>query len=119
MTLALVDNATVAPSLKSPLTHRRRKSSAAKSTGSVSQEDADGDDVDDFGDFGDDFDEFEEGDEDADFGDFDDGFQTAEAEGPAPMPVPQPQVAIPSFVCLGPSLGSRIFMLTIFSISQY
>ncbi|KAI0851521.1 hypothetical protein F5Y00DRAFT_229991 [Daldinia vernicosa] len=94
------DNATVAPSLKSPSTHRRRKSSAAKSTGSVSQEDADGDDVDDFGDFGDDFDEFEEGDEDADFGDFDDGFQTAEAEGPAPIPVPQPQAAIPSFPIL-------------------
>ncbi|KAI1808374.1 hypothetical protein F4811DRAFT_502349 [Daldinia bambusicola] len=95
------DNAAVAPSLKSPLTHRRRKSSAAKSTGSFDQEDVNGDDVDDFGDdFGDDFDEFEEGDEDADFGDFDDGFQAAEAEAPVATPVPQPQASIPSFPIL-------------------
>ncbi|KAI1482797.1 hypothetical protein F4774DRAFT_369139 [Daldinia eschscholtzii] len=91
------DNAAVAPSLKSPVTHRRRKSSATKSTGSFDQEDVDGDGADDFGD---DFDEFEEGDEDADFGDFDDGFQTAEAEAPVAISVPQPQVSIPSFPIL-------------------
>ncbi|KAI1383300.1 uncharacterized protein F4822DRAFT_434420 [Hypoxylon trugodes] len=91
------DNANVAPSLKSPTRHRRRKSSAAKSTGSFGQGNVDDKDEDDFGD---DFDDFEEGDEDADFGDFDDGFQTTEAEAEAPMPASQPQVSIPSFPIL-------------------
>lgn len=117
---ALVDDATITPSLKSPTKHRRRKSSAAKSTGSFGgQGTVDNDDDDD--DFGDDFDDFEEGDEDADFGDFDDGFQAAEAEASASMPALQPQVSIPSFVCLGPSLDSHIIMLTHLSspTSQY
>ncbi|OTB08742.1 hypothetical protein M426DRAFT_7465 [Hypoxylon sp. CI-4A] len=92
------DDAAVAPALKSPSkTHRRRKSSAAKSTASYGPGNAEENDDDDFGD---DFDDFEEGDEDADFGDFDDGFQTAEAEAPAPIPTSQPQVAIPSFPIL-------------------
>ncbi|KAI0012099.1 hypothetical protein F4779DRAFT_569374 [Xylariaceae sp. FL0662B] len=79
---------------KEATAHRRRKSSAAKSAGSLSKGDADDDD------FGDDFDEFEEGGEDADFGDFDDGFQRAEAEGQASMPPPQPQPSVPSFPIL-------------------
>lgn len=112
---ALVDDTTVNQSLKSPIRHRRRKSSTAKSAGSFGQGDADNNDDDDFGD---DFDEFEEGDEDADFGDFDDGFQTAEAEVSASMPAPQPQISIPSFVRLGPSLGSHTLMLTSFPISH-
>ncbi|OTA96874.1 hypothetical protein M434DRAFT_345431 [Hypoxylon sp. CO27-5] len=91
------DDTTVNQSLKSPIRHRWRKSSAAKSAGSFGQGDADNNDDDDFGD---DFDEFEEGDEDADFGDFDDGFQTAEAEVSASMPAPQPQISIPSFPLL-------------------
>ncbi|KAI1107846.1 hypothetical protein F4804DRAFT_2539 [Jackrogersella minutella] len=91
------DDATANQSLKSPMKHRRRKSSAAKSIGSYGQGSVDNDDDDDFGD---DFDEFEEGDEDADFGDFDDGFQTTEADGPASMPALQPQVSIPSFPIL-------------------
>ncbi|KAI1454384.1 hypothetical protein F4805DRAFT_324804 [Annulohypoxylon moriforme] len=92
------DDATMTASLKSPTKHRRRKSSAAKSTGSFGgQGTVDNDDDDDFGD---DFDDFEEGDEDADFGDFDDGFQAAEAEASANMPALQPQVSIPSFPIL-------------------
>lgn len=116
---ALVDHAAVAPSLKSPVPHRRRKSSAAKPAGGFGGGGGNADDNDD-DDFGDDFDDFEEGDEDADFGDFDDGFQAAEeAAASPPMHAPQPQVPIPSFVCLGPTLGSRINMLTILSTSQY
>ncbi|KAI1382282.1 hypothetical protein F4677DRAFT_401486 [Hypoxylon crocopeplum] len=91
------DNNPISPSLKSPSIHRRRKSSAAKSTGSFGEGDPSNNDDDEFGD---DFDDFEEGDEDADFGDFDDGFQAAEAEPPTPMPAPQPQVSIPSFPIL-------------------
>ncbi|KAI1083148.1 hypothetical protein F5B20DRAFT_528755 [Whalleya microplaca] len=83
------DDLPATPTLNSPLAHRRRKSSAAKSAGSHSK----GNDDDDFGD---DFDEFEEGDEDADFGEFDDGFQGAEVEAQTP----QPQLSIPSFPIL-------------------
>ncbi|KAI0176382.1 hypothetical protein GGR52DRAFT_571346 [Hypoxylon sp. FL1284] len=91
------DHAAVAPSLKSPVPHRRRKSSAAKPPGGLGGGgDADGNDDDDFGD---DFDDFEEGDEDADFGDFDDGFQAAEAAPSVAVPA-QPQVSVPSFPIL-------------------
>lgn len=90
--------------LKSPSTHRRRKSSAARSIASVRDEETNDNDDD----FGDDFDEFEEGDEDADFGDFDDGFQQAEAPSTAQPLTGGPQVSIPSFVCLVPFLGSLI-----------
>ncbi|KAI4868583.1 hypothetical protein F4820DRAFT_409826 [Hypoxylon rubiginosum] len=94
------DHAAVAPSLKSPVPHRRRKSSAAKPAGGFGGGGGNADDNDD-DDFGDDFDDFEEGDEDADFGDFDDGFQAAEeAAASPPMHAPQPQVPIPSFPIL-------------------
>ncbi|KAI5917797.1 hypothetical protein F4810DRAFT_695004 [Camillea tinctor] len=84
------------PALKSPISHQRRRSSAARSINSDHGGPGDNDD-----DFGDDFDDFEEGNEDADFGDFDDGFQQAEAADPvAPPPVSQPQVSIPSFPIL-------------------
>ncbi|KAI1497374.1 hypothetical protein F5X99DRAFT_421420 [Biscogniauxia marginata] len=89
------DDAPVPPALKSPVTHHRRKSSAAKSINIGEGDTGDNDD-----DFGDDFDEFEEGDEDADFGDFDDGFQQAEADLSAPPSAGQPQVSIPSFPIL-------------------
>lgn len=93
--------------LKSPSTHRRRKSSVAKSITSLRDEETNDDDED----FGDDFDEFEEGDEDADFGEFDDGFQQAEAPTTAQSLTTQPQVSIPSFVCLVPSLDSIITVI--------
>ncbi|KAI1638564.1 hypothetical protein F4809DRAFT_599653 [Biscogniauxia mediterranea] len=89
------DDTPVPPALKSPTTHQRRKSSAAKSIHSDQGGAGDNDD-----DFGDDFDDFEEGDEDADFGDFDDGFQQAEADPVATPPASQPQVSIPSFPIL-------------------
>ncbi|KAI0125717.1 hypothetical protein BJ170DRAFT_632202 [Xylariales sp. AK1849] len=93
------DDAPSSPALKSPLKHRRRKSSAAKSINGFGEQEVDGNDEDD--DFGDDFDEFEEGDEDADFGEFDDGFEEAEADTPASPPVAAPPpVSVPSFPVL-------------------
>ncbi|KAI2629645.1 hypothetical protein GGR54DRAFT_585914 [Hypoxylon sp. NC1633] len=91
------DDMAVAPSLKSPVTHRRRKSSAARSTAGFGLGGPNNNNDDDFGD---DFDDFEEGDEDADFGDFGDGFQAAEDEAEAPITAPQPQVSTPSFPLL-------------------
>ncbi|RYC56036.1 hypothetical protein CHU98_g10169 [Xylaria longipes] len=90
------DDTAVNQALKSPSTHRRRKSSAARSIASLRDEDT----IDNDDDFGDDFDEFEEGDEEADFGDFDDGFQQAEAPSIAQPVANRPQVSIPSFVYL-------------------
>ncbi|KAI1157082.1 hypothetical protein F4825DRAFT_445770 [Nemania diffusa] len=90
------DDTAVNQALKSPSTHRRRKSSVAKSITSLRDEETNDDDED----FGDDFDEFEEGDEDADFGEFDDGFQQAEAPTTAQSLTTQPQVSIPSFPIL-------------------
>ncbi|KAI0400545.1 hypothetical protein F4802DRAFT_584604 [Xylaria palmicola] len=90
------DDTAVNQTLKSPSTHRRRKSSAARSIASLRDEEANDNDDD----FGDDFDEFEEGDEDADFGDFDDGFQQAEAPTTAQSLASRPQVSIPSFPIL-------------------
>ncbi|KAJ2977471.1 hypothetical protein NUW58_g7803 [Xylaria curta] len=89
------DDTVVTQALKSPSTHRRRKSSA-RSIASLRDEETDNDHED----FGDDFDEFEEGDEDADFGDFDDGFQQAEAPVVAQSPTSRPQASIPSFPIL-------------------
>ncbi|KAI1844379.1 hypothetical protein JX266_009473 [Neoarthrinium moseri] len=96
------DAAPISPALKSPMKHRRRKSSAARSTGGFDEQGADDDGQDDDDDFGDDFDDFEEGDEDADFGDFDDGFQEAEADTaapPGPVAAPPP-ASTPSFPIL-------------------
>ncbi|KAI0553536.1 hypothetical protein F4679DRAFT_423352 [Xylaria curta] len=92
------DDTAVNQALKSPsATHRRRKSSAARSVASLRDEETNDNDDD----FGDDFDEFEEGDEDADFGDFDDGFQQAEEASTAAQPMTsRPQVSIPSFPIL-------------------
>ncbi|KAI0184600.1 hypothetical protein EV127DRAFT_443746 [Xylaria flabelliformis] len=86
------DDTAVNQALKSPSTHRRRKSSATRSIASLrGEETIDNDD---------DFDEFEEGDEDADFGDFDDGFQQAEEPSTAQPMTSRPQVSIPSFPIL-------------------
>ncbi|KAI1736933.1 hypothetical protein F4680DRAFT_430622 [Xylaria scruposa] len=92
------DDTAVNQALKSPsTTHRRRKSSAARSIASLRDEETNDNDDD----FGDDFDEFEEGDEDADFGDFDDGFQQAEEPSSTAQPMTsRPQVSIPSFPIL-------------------
>ncbi|KAI1428293.1 hypothetical protein F5Y12DRAFT_732983 [Xylaria sp. FL1777] len=90
------DDTAVNQVLKHPSTHRRRKSSAAKSITSLRGEETN--DTDD--DFGDDFDEFEEGGEDADFGDFDDGFQQADELTAAQSVINQPQISIPSFPIL-------------------
>jgi hypothetical protein len=78
-----------------PVSHTRRKSSAAARKGDTAATD-DYDEAEDGseGGFGDDFDDFEEGEEDAEFGDFDDGFQEA---APAPPP-PQFIPVIPAFV---------------------
>ncbi|KAI1300297.1 hypothetical protein F5Y03DRAFT_364524 [Xylaria venustula] len=90
------DDTAVNQLLKSPSTHRRRKSLAAGSVTSLPDEEANT--IDD--DFGDDFDEFEEGGEDADFGDFDDGFQQADERESAQSQPSQPQASIPSFPIL-------------------
>ncbi|KAI0101587.1 hypothetical protein GGR51DRAFT_529466 [Nemania sp. FL0031] len=90
------DDTAVNQALKSPSTHRRRKSSAARSITSLRDNETNDDDDD----FGDDFDDFEEGDEDADFGEFDDGFQQAETPATTQSLANQPQVSIPSFPIL-------------------
>ncbi|KAI1200580.1 hypothetical protein F5X97DRAFT_293123 [Nemania serpens] len=93
------DDTAVNQPLKSPSTHKRQGSSAARSVASLRDERTHDDDADD-ADFGDDFDEFEAGDEDADFGDFDDGFQQAEEPAAAQLVANQRRVSIPSFPIL-------------------
>ncbi|KAI1345250.1 hypothetical protein F5Y15DRAFT_410917 [Xylariaceae sp. FL0016] len=92
------DDTAMSPALKSPATHRRRKSSATKSIRSIDENGVEENNDDD--DFGDDFDDFEEGDEDADFGDFDEGFQQAETQAEVPPLSSQPQISLPSFPIL-------------------